>query len=219
MAKVGIPCSTVRAAATASFVESGLEAQSTMSAPPALSVTIRFAVSLVTWRHADTRSPLSCFSARKRSRIRSKTGISRAAQSMSAWPSLARARSFTSPLVAVKLDLTPDIVPGEYLATLEAHKLHQEPVAGDLPAEHLDQLTHRPGGSAGGNEVVHDEHSLARPDRVLVGEDRVVAVFEGVGDGPGGEGQLARLADRDEAGPELLRHRAAEDEAAGLHGG
>ncbi len=36
------------AAATSSWVESGLEAQRTMSAPPALSVRIRFAVSVVT---------------------------------------------------------------------------------------------------------------------------------------------------------------------------
>ena len=42
-------------AATSSCVDSGFDAQSTTSAPPAFSVRIRFAVSVVTWRHAETR--------------------------------------------------------------------------------------------------------------------------------------------------------------------
>src|SRR5437762_1083095 len=44
--------SSTRAAATSSCVESGFDAQTTTSAPPALRVRIRFAVSVVTCRHA-----------------------------------------------------------------------------------------------------------------------------------------------------------------------
>jgi hypothetical protein len=47
--------SSTSAAATSSCVDRGFEAQRTTSAPPSLSVRIRFAVSLVTWRHAATR--------------------------------------------------------------------------------------------------------------------------------------------------------------------
>ena len=47
------------AAATSSCVVSGLEAQSSTCAPPAMSVRTRFAVSDVTCRHAATRSPSS----------------------------------------------------------------------------------------------------------------------------------------------------------------
>ena len=54
-----MPWSRTSAAATSSCVESGLEATSTTSAPPALSVRTRFAVSVVTCRHADTRRPAS----------------------------------------------------------------------------------------------------------------------------------------------------------------
>ena len=43
------------AAATSSCVDSGFDAQSTTSAPPAFSVRARFAVSVVTCRHAEIR--------------------------------------------------------------------------------------------------------------------------------------------------------------------
>ena len=52
-----MPYSATRAAATSSFVDSGFEAARTTSAPPALSVRIRFAVSVVTWRQAPIADP------------------------------------------------------------------------------------------------------------------------------------------------------------------
>src|SRR3954451_17127458 len=88
--------SSTSAAATSSCVESGLDAQSTTSAPPAFSVRARFAVSVVTCRHAATRSPERRCSRSKRSRIAASTGICRSAHSMRRLPSGASARSFTS---------------------------------------------------------------------------------------------------------------------------
>src|SRR3954465_6981246 len=93
--------SSTSAAATSSCVESGFEAQSTTSAPPSLSVRIRFAVSLVTWRQAETRYPTSGCSAAKRSRIAASTGICRSAHSMRLTPSGASARSLTSERLVV----------------------------------------------------------------------------------------------------------------------
>src|SRR5579859_3149724 len=214
-----MPCSTLSAAATASLVESGLEAQSTMSAPPAFSVSIRLAVSLVTWRQAETFSPASGRSCRKRSRMSSSTGISRAAQSISRWPSLASAVSFTSPSIAFKLDLTFDIVASQHLATLEVDELDEEAETDHLAAQHLDQLRDRPGGAAGRDQVVDDQHLLAGQDRVLVDVEDIVAVLQRVFDAAGREGQLARFADGDEAGAQLFGHGRTEDEPARLHGG
>jgi hypothetical protein len=47
--------SSTSAAATSSCVDSGFDAQSTTSAPPALRVRARFAVSVVTCRQAEMR--------------------------------------------------------------------------------------------------------------------------------------------------------------------
>ena len=54
-----MPSCLTSAAATSSCVLSGLEAQSRTSAPPALSVFMRLAVSVVTCRQAVTRIPLN----------------------------------------------------------------------------------------------------------------------------------------------------------------
>src|SRR5215813_1177174 len=91
-----MPWEWASAAATASLVESGFEAQSAMSAPPALRVSIRLAVSEVTCRQALTRMPCSGRSSSKRLRIMSSTGISRAAHSMRSSPALARSGFLTS---------------------------------------------------------------------------------------------------------------------------
>src|SRR3982074_891854 len=91
-----MPCCDASAAATASLVERGFEAHSAASAPPALRVIIRLAVSLVTWRHAASLMPFSGCSLTKRARIRVRTGISRAAQSIRSWPCAARFKSLTS---------------------------------------------------------------------------------------------------------------------------
>jgi hypothetical protein len=55
IAKTAMSNWSTSAAATSSCVESGFDAQSTTSAPAAFSVRARFAVSVVTWRHAEMR--------------------------------------------------------------------------------------------------------------------------------------------------------------------
>ena len=97
MAKVGIPYSDTRAAATSSWVLSGLLAQSVTLAPPSLSVSARFAVSVVTCRQPDRRKPWRGFSLANRSLMRRSTSISRAAHSMRNTPWPARPVSFTWP--------------------------------------------------------------------------------------------------------------------------
>ena len=76
--------------------KAAVDAHSATDAPPAFRVRARFAVSVVTCRHAARRSPASGFSRSNRSRISRRTGISRSAHSMRRLPSAARLRSTTS---------------------------------------------------------------------------------------------------------------------------
>ena len=71
-------------------------------------------------------------------------------------------------------------------------------------------------GAARGDQVVDQNDALAGLHRVLVHLHLVDAVFERIGDRHRGVRQLALLADRHEAGRELVGDRAAEDEAARL---
>src|SRR5215212_8091469 len=88
-ASTGTPRST-SAAATSSWVVSGLAEQSAASAPPAISACIRFAVSAVTCRQAATFTPSSGCSSMNRSRIERRTGIWPSAHSIRRSPSGAR---------------------------------------------------------------------------------------------------------------------------------
>src|ERR671915_840764 len=84
------------AAATSSWVDSGLEAHTATSAPPAWRASSRLAVSVVTWRQAPTVIPASGRSFSNRSRISDRTLISPLAHSIRSRPFSARPRSLTS---------------------------------------------------------------------------------------------------------------------------
>src|SRR5947208_3048615 len=84
------------AAAVSSCVESGLEAHNASCAPPARSVSMSTAVSVVTCRHAPRRMPLSGCSLAKRSRTCLKTGIDCSAHSILSRPAAACEMSLTS---------------------------------------------------------------------------------------------------------------------------
>src|SRR5581483_12010904 len=79
------------AAATSSCVESGFEPHTATFAPPALSVSMRTAVSFVTWRHAPIVTPFKGFVCSNSLRISARTGMCAAAQSMRWRPSVASA--------------------------------------------------------------------------------------------------------------------------------
>ena len=71
-----------------------------------------------------------------------------------------------------------DLELAELVAPLERGQLDHEREAGDLAAQtsdELDRAHHRP---AGGEQVVHDEHALARGDRVGMDLERGGAVLE-----------------------------------------
>jgi hypothetical protein len=98
----GIPCRVTSAAATSSWVLSGLLAQSAKLAPPADSTRAKLAVSAVICKHPPMRAPSMDFASPKRCiRPRSK-GISANAQSIRRAPDSAKARSATSCLSTVR---------------------------------------------------------------------------------------------------------------------
>ena len=101
-------------------------------------------------------------------------------------------------------------------AAAEVGQVDDEGAADDLAAQPLHQLDAGFGGAAGGEQVVDQQDAFAGQDGIVVHLDHRLAVFQRVGLGDHRPGQLALLADRHEAGGELVRHRAAEDEAAGL---
>src|SRR3989449_6945916 len=101
-------------------------------------------------------------------------------------------------------------------AAAQVGELDHEGAGEHLAAAALDQLDGRRGGAAGGEEVVHDQHSVAGADRVVVDLERVAAVLELVARGVGLGGELAWLAHQRDAGAEPVGHRRADQEAARL---
>src|SRR5258706_3825326 len=93
--------------ATLAWVDYGFEAQRTTSAPASRRAIIRLAVSLVTWRHAETRRPFSGCSLMKRLRMICNTGICCCAHSILRLPASASEISFISPFFssAIATDL------------------------------------------------------------------------------------------------------------------
>ena len=74
-------------------------------------------------------------------------------------------------------------------------------------------------GSPGRDQIVDEDHAFALGDRIVMHLHVVEAILQGIGDGDGRVRELAFLADRHEAGRQLMRHRAAQDEAARLDAG
>ena len=82
-------------------------------------------------------------------------------------------------------------------------QLHQEGAADDLGAQAGHELAQRPGGAAGGQQVVVDQHAGAVGQGVGVDLQGVDAVLERVLGADRLRGQLAGLARRHEPGAEL----------------
>src|SRR5579859_1778255 len=102
----------------------------------------------------------------------------------------------------------------EFVAAVEAGEFDEYGDAGDCAAELGDQVAAGFHGSAGGQEVVYDQYALAFDDGVGVHFEGVFAVLEVVGHGDAAVGELAGLADDDEAGGETAGDGGAEDESA-----
>ena len=85
-----------------------------------------------------------------------------------------------------------------------------------MPSEALDELDLRPSRSTRREHVVEDDDPRTLGDCVAVHLQAVGAVLERVRRLDGLTRQLSGLPRRDEAGPELVRERRAEDEPARL---
>src|SRR5690606_30203183 len=105
---------------------------------------------------------------------------------------------------------------GKALAAAEEGELKDERGGHDAAAELLEELRRGERGPAGGEHVVDEEDPLPGLDRVHVRLERVGPVLERVVDAARLERELARLAHRREAGPEVERDGRREDEATRL---
>src|SRR5258706_6105804 len=109
----------------------------------------------------------------------------------------------------------------ELLTALQEVQFNQKARPDDVGAAVLEQLAGRGGGTAGRQDVVDQEDLLAMVNGVVVDLEGVGAVFEDVFVALLRPGELARLADGNEACAEALGDATAEDEAArfdGCHG-
>src|SRR5215204_4536794 len=113
-------------------------------------------------------------------------------------------------------DEAEELVALDPLPAFEELELDQGGDADDLAPQALDQAGRGPGGAAGGEHVVDDQDPLAGDHGVGVQLQGGGAVLERVLLGLDLVGQLAGLADGEEAGPEVVGHRGGQDEAAGL---
>src|SRR5262249_27011239 len=102
------------------------------------------------------------------------------------------------------LDDGRDSAPGQPVATLEEVELDREGQTQHGALQPLDQLDRAFDRAAGCEEVVHDQHLLPGGDRVAVDLERVRAIFEGVLHRDRLGRELAELADRDDAGTQLV---------------
>src|SRR3954454_767050 len=114
------------------------------------------------------------------------------------------------------LDQREEVEALHLVAAVQELKLDQGGDPADLPADPLHQAGARLGGPAGREDVVDDEHSLARLDGVTMDLERRGPVLEGVGLLEGFVRELSFLADGDDARAEVIGDRGPEDEPAGL---
>src|SRR5215470_10892175 len=110
-----------------------------------------------------------------------------------------------------------DAVTLQALPPLQEGQLDEEVAGNHNPSEPLDQAERGSHRAAGREQVVHDEHALALADGVLVDGEHVAPVLELVLLLDHRARELALLPHGHEARAQLLRQRAAEDEAARLH--
>src|SRR5262245_29016104 len=107
-----------------------------------------------------------------------------------------------------------DALPGETGRAAEIGQVDDESSTNHVGTELAQQFDRGFGRAAGGDQVVDEEHRLARLQSILMDFDDVDAVFELVFLTDGLGRQLALLADRYEAAAQTVSDRAAEDEAA-----
>jgi hypothetical protein len=123
-----------------------------------------------------------------------------------------------APSMPLERDQRGDLeaIPAERIGAAELRQVDDElDLAHDRAG--LAKQPHRStGGAAGGDQIVDQQHSSARRAGIFMHRDPVSAIFEGIILGDGGAGQLAVLADQQDAGFEWRRQRRRKEKAACL---
>ena len=116
----------------------------------------------------------------------------------------------------VVMQQAEDVVLTKALAAFQEVELDGKTQPGDHAAQLLHQLHRALHRAAGGEQIVHQHHTLSGRDGVGVDLERVRAVLEVVGNAHHRRGQFSGLSDWNKAGVETIGQRGAEDESARL---
>ena len=114
------------------------------------------------------------------------------------------------------MEKAEDVEAVKAVAPLEEVELDGEGEARDVAAELLNEFHGGFHGAAGGEQVVDEDDALAALHGVEMDLEGVGAILEVIADAGDGSGELARLADGDEAGIEPVSERGAEGTATGV---
>src|SRR5438045_1530348 len=125
---------------------------------------------------------------------------------MAGWSFVASGRS--------ELDERVDFGATQLVAPIERTQLDDEEEGTDGTLLLFDEAASGRRRPTGRQQIVDDDHLLARPDSIDVRLERAGAVFERVFHPVGLVGQLSQLPDRREAQAEPIREGRAEQETA-----
>ena len=109
-----------------------------------------------------------------------------------------------------------DVVGCLFGAAVEGRQFDEDGNAREFAAEGFDQLSACEHGAPGGDEVVYEQDSLPRLNRIGVNLECVAPILKVVVAGACFPWQFAGLPDRHESGVERPGEQGAEDETAGF---
>src|SRR5262245_59228437 len=106
----------------------------------------------------------------------------------------------------------------ELLAPVQEIKFHHEGQPGNLCAQRFGQLYAGVGGTAGGQQVVYDNHLLPGLDGIFMDLQRIQAVFQLIAPLDSLRRKFAGFADRNKAGVQTVGQSRTKDETARFDG-
>ena len=104
----------------------------------------------------------------------------------------------------------------EFFTALEKLELDEKRALHHRAAQSRDQISRRGSGTAGGNQVIGDDHARLLRNRIDMDLQRILAVLELLTRALGLVGKLPRLAHDRETRAQFMSQCGADDKAAGL---
>ena len=116
--------------------------------------------------------------------------------------------------LGIVADQRAHVVAFEFFASAEKIKLDDEKQTDDFAAETFDQIERRARRSARRQQIIDNQDAMTFADGVTVYFERVLPVFQIVGNGNFFRRKLFRLADGNETGIQMICQRRGENKSA-----